>query len=60
LQGGRWKAAIGGGEVNVAEGKALTATVPGHGVEVYLLDAAVQRADLRRELDTAMRTKRPQ
>ncbi|MFC3814453.1 alpha-amylase family glycosyl hydrolase [Lysobacter sp. GCM10012299] len=60
LQAGRWKAAIGGGEVDVAAGKALAATVPAHGVEVYLLDAPVARADLRRELDAAMRTKRPQ
>ncbi|MFC3550497.1 alpha-amylase family glycosyl hydrolase [Lysobacter cavernae] len=59
LQPGQWRAAIGGGEVVVGERSTLTATVPAHGVEVYLLDAPVTQAALRRELGKAMRVKRP-
>lgn len=58
LQAGAWRAAIGGGVVTVEEGGALSATLPAHGVEVYLLDAAVTRADLKAQLDTAMATSR--
>lgn len=54
LQAGRWRAALGGGEVAVGEGGTLRATVPAHGVEVYLLDAPAQRADLVAALDQAM------
>ena len=54
LQAGRWRAAIGGGSVEVGEGGALTATVPAHGVEVYLLDAPVSDAGLRTALAPLM------
>lgn len=59
LQAGRWRAAIAGGEVDVAEDQPLTATVPAHGVEVFLLDAPVTQPPLRAELDKLMRVKRP-
>ncbi|MGH8084542.1 MAG: alpha-amylase family glycosyl hydrolase [Lysobacter sp.] len=54
LQAGTWQAAIGGGTVEVAPGGRLSANVPAHGVEVYLLDAPVTRADLRAELARLM------
>ncbi|GAB3382487.1 alpha-amylase family glycosyl hydrolase [Lysobacter fragariae] len=53
LQAGRWHAELGGGDVDVAEGAALQATVPAHGVEVYVLDAAVANPQLRAALDRA-------
>jgi glycosidase len=60
LQAGTWRAALGGGEVEVevASGGALAATVPAHGVEVYLLDAPVTHPGLRAALDEAMRRAR--
>lgn len=54
LQAGRWRAALGDGEIAVGEGGTLRATVPAHGVEVYFLDAPVRRADLVAALDRAM------
>ncbi|MEG3183682.1 alpha-amylase family glycosyl hydrolase [Lysobacter erysipheiresistens] len=54
LQAGPWQAAIGGGTVQVAPGGSLSATVPAHGVEVYLLDAPVIRTDLQAELARLM------
>ncbi|SDY12136.1 alpha-amylase family glycosyl hydrolase [Lysobacter enzymogenes] len=54
LQAGRWRAALGGGEIVMGEGGTLRASVPAHGVEVYLLDAPVRRADLAAALDQAM------
>jgi cyclomaltodextrin glucanotransferase len=61
LQAGRWRAALGGGTVEVAKAGTLAATVPAHGVEVYLLDAPVTDASLRAALDQAMAdTRRPQ
>jgi cyclomaltodextrin glucanotransferase len=54
LQAGRWRAALGGGTVEVGEDDALEAEVPAHGVEVYLLDKPVLRADLAAALDEAM------
>ena len=54
LQAGRWRAALGGGTVEVGEDGVIEAIVPGHGVEVYLLDAPVRRADLAAALDEAM------
>ncbi|MGO1072400.1 alpha-amylase family glycosyl hydrolase [Lysobacter sp. CA199] len=54
LQAGRWRAVLGGGEVDVGESGVLKATVPAHGAEVYLLDAPVKRADLIAALDVAM------
>ena len=53
LQAGRWRAALGGGDIDVAEGGALQATVPAHGVAVYLLDAAATQPQLRAALDRA-------
>jgi cyclomaltodextrin glucanotransferase len=53
LQPGRWRAALGSGQVDVADGGALRATVPAHGVEVYLLDAAVTHPQLRAALERA-------
>ena len=58
LQAGRWRAAIGGGVVTVANGGTLRASVPAHGVEVYVLDALVTRGDLATELARAMTTSR--
>lgn len=54
LQPGRWRAAIGGGSTELGTGAALVATVPAHGVEVYLLDAPVTDARLRAALDPLM------
>jgi len=53
LQAGRWRAALGSGMVDVDEGGSLQATVPAHGVEVYLLDAPVTQSQLRAALDHA-------
>ena len=53
LQAGRWRAALGGGQVDVAEGGVLQATVPAHGVEVYLLGASVANPQLRAALERA-------
>ena len=53
LQAGRWRAALGGGVVDVTQGGALRASVPAHGVEVYLLDAAVTQPQLRAALERA-------
>jgi cyclomaltodextrin glucanotransferase len=53
LQPGRWRAALGGGQVDVAEGGVLQATVPAHGVEVYLLGASVANPQLRAALERA-------
>lgn len=54
LQAGHWKAALGGPDVNVPAGGSLTATVPAHGVRVYLLDAVATRPDLVAALTRAM------
>ena len=54
LQAGTWQGAIGGDVVEVVPGGSLSATVPAHGVEVYLLDAAVAREDLTVELNRLM------
>lgn len=59
LQPGRWRAAIAGGETDVAAGGALKATVPAHGVEVFLLDAPVTQSRLKRELEALMGVARP-
>jgi cyclomaltodextrin glucanotransferase len=59
LQAGRWRAALGGGDIDVAEGGALQATVTAHGVEVYLLEAAVKQGRLRAALDRAAIGARP-
>src|SRR5690606_18485070 len=54
LQAGTWQAASGGGTAEVVPGGRLSATVPAHGVEVYLLDAPVTRPDLQAELARLM------
>ena len=59
LQPGTWRAAIGGGETKVRRGGSLKATVPAHGVEVFILDASVTQPQLRAELDRLMAVKRP-
>ena len=59
LQAGTWRAAIAGGESKVRAGGSLRATVPAHGVEVFLLDAPVTQPALRERLDALMKVKRP-
>ncbi|QDH71428.1 alpha-amylase family glycosyl hydrolase [Marilutibacter alkalisoli] len=54
LQPGEWRAAISGDRQVVEDSGTLQATVPAHGVEVWLLNAPVRRADLRAALDEAM------
>lgn len=54
LQPGRWHAALGGGDVDIAAGGSLATTVPAHDVAVYVLDAAVTDPGLRSALDRAM------
>ncbi|HEY5803065.1 MAG TPA: cyclomaltodextrin glucanotransferase, partial [Lysobacter sp.] len=58
LQPGRWRAAVAGTDIEIGEGQALETSVPGHGVEVYLLDAPVTRTDLHQQLSKAMQTSR--
>jgi glycosidase len=53
LEPGGWRAAIGGDTQHVASGGALSATVPAHGVEVWLHEGPVTRADLAAALDAA-------
>jgi glycosidase len=50
LQAGTWKPALGGDAVTVSEGGALKARVGAHDVQVYVLDAVVQRRDLVAQL----------
>ncbi|WP_342316251.1 alpha-amylase family glycosyl hydrolase [Lysobacter sp. FW306-1B-D06B] len=59
VQAGTWRAAIAGGKAKVRAGGSLKATVPAHGVEVFLLDAPVTQPQLRAELDRLMAVKRP-
>lgn len=59
LQPGTWRAAIAGGKTKVRAGGTLRATVPAHGVEVFLLDAPVTQPQLVGELDTLMKVQRP-
>ncbi|MFT4179561.1 MAG: alpha-amylase family glycosyl hydrolase [Thermomonas sp.] len=54
LQAGAWKPALGGAAINVAEGGTLDAEVAPHGVQVFLLDAAVTQPELRAALDAVM------
>jgi cyclomaltodextrin glucanotransferase len=54
LQTGRWHAALGGVDIEVADGGTLAATVAPHDVAVYLLNAPVSDARLRAALDRAM------
>lgn len=54
LQAGRWTSALDDGVVEVAAGGTLEASVPAHGVQVYLLDAPVTDPVLAAALDAAM------
>jgi cyclomaltodextrin glucanotransferase len=54
MQPGTWRGALDGRTVQVADGGTLSATVPAHGAQVYLLDAPVARADLQARLLQAM------
>jgi len=54
LQAGQWKPALGGDAVTVGEGGALKARVGAHDVQVYMLDAPVQRRDLAGQLALLM------
>ncbi len=54
LQPGQWRSAFGDQQVAVVSGGALEADVPAHGVQVFLLDAAVTEPGLRLALDAAM------
>jgi len=58
MQPGTWRAAIAGGETKVRG--SLKASIPAHGVEVFLLDAPVTQPQLRAELDRLMAVKRPE
>ena len=61
LQAGQWRSMLEGGTLDVAAGGSLDAEVPAHGVQVYVLDAAVTDAGLRTALDSAMASaRRPQ
>ena len=42
MQPGPWRAALAGNTIEVVEGEPLEATVPAHGVEVFVLDAPVR------------------
>ena len=54
LQPGTWRAALAGGDTTVAEGGAIEATVPAHGAEVFLMDAAVSEPALAARLAELM------
>jgi cyclomaltodextrin glucanotransferase len=54
LQAGRWTPALGGEPIDVVDGGALRATVPAHGVQVFLLDAPIAQAALQAKLERAM------
>ncbi|PZO06361.1 MAG: cyclomaltodextrin glucanotransferase [Lysobacteraceae bacterium] len=58
LQSGAWRSALSGEARVVAEGGAIEATVPAHGVEVWLLDAAVSEPGLAARLGELMAGKR--
>lgn len=53
LQAGAWRSALDGRVVQVTEGGTLNATVPAHGVEVFVLDAQVSDPGLRKALRRA-------
>lgn len=54
LQAGRWKPALGGAAIDVANGGTLQTSVAPHDVQVYLLDAPATRPDLVHELTRLM------
>ncbi|MBP6596231.1 MAG: cyclomaltodextrin glucanotransferase [Arenimonas sp.] len=57
LQAGSWRPALGGEPQDVADGGTLTATVPAHGAQVYLLDAPVTQPALAARLAGLMQAK---
>ena len=54
LQAGRWRSALDGSTVEVADGGTLAADVAAHGVQVFVLDATVTQPALQAALDEAM------
>ncbi len=54
LQAGEWRSALEDRAVSVPQGGALTASVPHHGVRVYLLDAPATQPDLVTRLNALM------
>ncbi|MDQ3205519.1 MAG: alpha-amylase family glycosyl hydrolase [Pseudomonadota bacterium] len=60
LQAGTWREAMDGRSVEVTPGGTLEATVPAHGVQVYLLDAPVVQPALAARLGDAMARARRQ
>jgi len=54
LEPGTWRSALDGSTRQVAAGGTLSAEVPAHGVQVYLREGGLSRADLRAALDAAM------
>lgn len=54
LQAGTWKPALGGDVVTVNDGGTLKVRVGAHDVQVYVLDAQVQRHDLAAQLALLM------
>ena len=61
LQAGTWRSALDGGTVDVVANGTLRADVAAHGVQVFLLDAAVSDPALKAALDAAMAgARRPQ
>jgi glycosidase len=54
LEPGQWRSALSDDVVTVAAGGQLHATVAAHGVQVFLLDAPVTRADLKARLQALM------
>ena len=59
LQPGEWRNALDGTRFDVKTGGALRATVPAHGVQVFVLDAPVRDAALRAALDRAAKGAKP-
>ncbi|WP_133501055.1 alpha-amylase family glycosyl hydrolase [Cognatilysobacter terrigena] len=57
MQAGAWRAQLAGTSMQIARGGALDATVPAHGVEVYVLDGAITNDELRTALQDAERRK---
>jgi cyclomaltodextrin glucanotransferase len=54
LQAGQWRSPLDGDIRTIVAGHRLEADVPAHGVQVFLLDAAVADRGLRSALDAAM------
>jgi cyclomaltodextrin glucanotransferase len=59
LQPGAWRSALDEMRIDVKAGDALRATVPAHGVQVFVLDAPVRDAALRAALDRAAKGAKP-